>query len=252
MRFVDLTLAAPGCKYKHFAIGAGVEYNGTYHRGIICGCTNALDQNNYFGLGRANKYKVMLDLNGFDQTVPQVRHSTDHVGSTDWRCTPTRGMSEDCLVKSATAAKLTMTGNDDARVAYRFSGCVSLRQEGTGAYTILNQYCDTTGRLEVVHGKVAFDWESGWAGDVEVFNSGTAAFLEGSTLNRDRKAPSRITLHEGGKLYITNDVEIVCSSLVLGSRTMPPDEYTAANLPEWIEGDGKLRVRTHGVILMIY
>ena len=248
-RSIDLTLAAPNCKFDwNFAIGAGVEYNGTYHRGLICGCANALDSSRPLHLGRSNKYKVMLDLNGYDQTVKQLKYPT----YTGWECTPTRGMTEYCLVKSATAAKLTMTDNGDASVAYRFSGGVSLRQEGTGTYTILNQYCDTTGRLEVVHGKVAFDWESGWGGDVEVFNSGTAAFLEGSTLNRDRKASSRITLHEGGKLYITNDVEIVCSSLVLGSRPMPPDEYNAANLPEWIEGDGKLRVRTHGVILMVY
>jgi hypothetical protein len=244
-RFVDITLAAPGCKYRDLAIANGVEYNGTYHRGIICGCTNALDRNNYLGLGRANTYKVMLDLNGFDQTVPQVRHSTYHVGSTDWRCTPTRGMSEYCLVKSATAAKLTMTGNDDARVAYRFSGCVSLRQEGTGAYTILNQYCDTTGRLEVVHGKVAFDWGSGWAGDVEVFDSGTATFLEGSTLSR-AKRKSKVKVHDGGKLYVTNGVEIVCATLMLGSRDLPAGKYSAANAPEWIEGDGIVDVRGIG------
>ena len=241
MRFADLTLAAPGCKYKHFAIGGGVEYNGTYHRGIICGCTNALDQNNYFGLGRANAYKVMLDLNGYDQIVPQVRYPT-YPG---WGCAPTRGMAAYCLVKSARPAKLTMTDNSSADVAYRFSGCVSLRQEGTGTYTILNQYCDTTGRLEVVHGKVAFDWESGWAGDVEVFDSGTAAFLEGSTLSR-AKRKSRVKVHDGGKLYVTNGVEIVCATLMLGSRDLPAGKYSAANAPEWIEGDGIVDVRGIG------
>lgn len=244
-RFVDITLAAPGCKYRDFAIANGVKYNGTYHRGIICGCANALDQNNYLGLGRANTYKVMLDLNGYDQTVPQVHHSTYHVGSTDWRCTPIRGMADYCLVKSDTAAKLTMTGNDTSSVAYKFSGGISLRQEGMGTYTILNQYCDTTGRLEVVHGKVAFDWESGWGGNVEVFNSGTAAFLEGSTLSRSKKK-SKVNVHEGGKLYVTNGVEIVCAALVLGSRDMPAGKYSAANAPEWIEGGGVVDVRGIG------
>ena len=244
---VDITLAAPGCKYRHFAIGNGVEHNGTYHRGIICGCENALDQNNYLGLGRAEKYKVMLDLNGYNQTVPQVKYPT----YSGWECTPTRDMPEYCLIKSDTAAKLTMTGNDTSSVAYRFSGGVSLRQEGLGTYTILNQYCDTTGRLEVVRGKVAFDWGAGWAGDVEVFSSGTVSFLEGSTLNRSRKAPSCVTLHEGGKLYIVENVEIVCSSLVVGDRSVPPGNYSFVNLPEWIEGEGILHVRNRGNYMII-
>ena len=233
-----LTLAAPGCSYKHFALSDGTRYNGAYDRGIICGCENALDSEHYLGLGRENRYGVMLNLNGYDQTVPQVRHAT-YPG---WECTPTRGMEAYCLVKSDTAAKLTMTESRTSSVAYRFSGGVSLRQEGTETYTILNQYCDTTGRLEVVHGKVAFDWEAGWGGDVEVFDGATARFLEGSRLNTAYS--SHVTIHDGGKLYVTNGVELLGASLVLGEDSMPAGTYSAANKSDWIEGDGLITVLT--------
>ncbi len=248
-RALDLTLAAPDCKFAtHFAICGGVEYNSTYHRGLICGCTDALSSTLPLYMGRSNLYKVMLDLNGYDQTVPQVCHATYQSGSLDWRCTPTRGMPEYCLVKSATAAKLTMTTNSDARVAYRFSGGVSLRQEGSGTYTILNQYCNTTGRLEVVSGAVAFDWDAGWGGDVEVFDGAMVKFLEGARLD---KKQSDVLIHEGGKIYVTNGVEVSCSSLVFGSNELSAGRYTAADKPEWIEGDGAIRVHGHGFILVV-
>ena len=246
---MDLTLAAPGCSYRHFALYGGPLYNGTYNRGIVCGCENTLDTEHYLGLGMGENYGSMLDLNGYDQIVPQVHHATYHVGSTDWRSFPTRGMEAYCLVKSDTAAKLTMTGNDTSNVAFKFSGGVSLRQEGTGTYTILNQYCDTTGRLEVVSGAVAFDWEAGWGGDVEVFGSGTAKFLEGSKLNRSRK--SAVTIHDGGKLYVTNGVELRCASLVLGSNELVPGRYTAAEQPGWITGEGAIRVCGGGFTVIL-
>lgn len=244
-RPLNLTLAAPNCKFDwHFAICAGVEYNGTYHRGLICGCANALDSSRPLHLGRSNMYKVMLDLNGYDQTVKQLKYPT----YTGWECTPTRGMTEYCLVKSATAAKLTMTDNGDASVAYRFSGGVSLRQEGTGTYTILNQYCDTTGRLEVVKGSVAFEWDAGWGGDVEVFDGATVKFLDGARLN---KKQSDVLIHDGGKIYVTDGVEVSCSSLVLGSKSIFAGRYTANDMPEWIEGNGTVRVHGNGLILVV-
>ena len=67
---MNLTLAAPGCSYRHFASEGGVKYNGTYNRGIICGCENTLDTEHYLGLGKSNDYGVMLDLENVG-TVPK-------------------------------------------------------------------------------------------------------------------------------------------------------------------------------------
>ena len=226
----DLTLAAPGCSYKNFAL-----YNGTLNRGIICGCENTLDSKNALNLGRTNDYICMLDLNGYDQTVPLVCHAT----YSGWECTPTRGQADYGLIKSATAATLTMTGSSNARVAYKFSGGVSLRQQGTGSYTILNQYCDTTGRLEVVSGTVVFDWESGWGGDIEV-TGGSVRFLEGATLNQNGK--SHVTVEDGAKLYVTNGTHLTCSMLKLGDETKAVGTYTQETDPDWIEGEGSVAV----------
>lgn len=230
----DLTLAAPGCSYKNFAL-----CEGTFNRGLICGCENALDSKNALNLGKRNNdvdsYKCKLDLNGYDQTVPLVCHAT----YSGWGCTPVRGQADYGLVTSARAATLTLTSASSARVAYKFSGGVSLRQQGTGAYTILNQYCDTTGRLEVVSGTVAFDWESGWGGDVEA-TGGSVRFLEGATLNRNGK--SHVAVEDGAKLYVTNGTHLTCSMLKLGGETKAVGTYTQETDPDWIEGEGSVAV----------
>ena len=231
-----LTLAATGNVLQRFCVYECFGNGET--RGIVCGCENALDQLRTFGLGRSDSNRGTLNLNGFDQTTTQVGYLT----SDGWKYTPVRGDTGACsIILSDKPATLTMTASTEQRVDYLVKGAVSITRTGGNTYTFVNRYCDTTGTLTMNNsgGAIAFDWEAGWAGDVDV-RAGQVRFLEGTCLNREKK--SRVSVADGAKLYITNGVALECASLTLGNNDASIGTYTKENAGDWIDGEGSIKV----------
>ena len=225
-----LTLGAASNSWSHFlASGAGT---------VRCNVVNALDPNHYHGLGGSNDSVTMLDLNGYDQTVPVVRLST----YSSWVRTATEGSSYYQRIISDRPATLTMTrttttGAQDAVVPYKFEGAVTLRHAGEGLYKIVNTASTSTGRVEVTAGTVAFDWGASWAGDVDV-TGGAVQFLGTSHLS----PRSRVSVSGTGKLYIGENMVLECAALTLGGESKGIGTYSAATDGEWIDGPGSISI----------
>lgn len=207
---------------------------------VVCERENVFPQSGYVtGLGRSSNKYGTLDLNGFNQKIYRLRTSP----CSSWVWTPTKGEANYVSVTSAKPATLTIphNGTDTPNFACRFMGKVSLDYTGTGIYNLVNQYSDTTGTLNASQGMVSFDWSAGWGGDVALTGSGKASFGAGCTLQKDGK--SVVSLADTSKLVIADGVTLTCRKLTLGDQEIPAGTTcTAATHPDWIEGDGAIKV----------
>jgi len=223
-------------KMKSFG-GSGFFYgNGK----VICDTNDVLPQAERVGLGQRNVKSGTLDLNGHNQTIYLLQTPTDSKYFWD----PTKDEQDYVSVTSAAPATLTMNGNLSTTYPFacRFAGAVSLSKTAGGTYTLVNQYSSSTGTLSVSAGTVEFKWGAGWGGDVQISGNGKVVFDDAYT-SLNGLGRSRVVLSDTAKLVISNGVEISCTSLTLGTTEVVAGRtYTSADYPDWIEGDGSVRV----------
>lgn len=218
----------------------GWAYPVAYGSGrFICGSNDVLYAEKSFGVGQKGEKSGTLDLNGTTQTVDCIWHWRHTDAAKRWD--PTKGESSFGTVISDRPAtvKMTMQSTTDVpNAAIKYSGKVSLRQTGSGTYTLVNVVSDTEGALEVESGVVAFAWNAGWTGPVNV-TGGEARFLDGASLNAKK---SDVSVSGAGKLYITNGTALACHSLSLGGEACGIGLFSKKTHPDWIDGEGTIEV----------
>ena len=205
---------------------------------FVCGAANVLPSATEVGLGYSSGKSGTLDLNGFDQTVTTVRHTT----YSSWPWNPTDGEADFVTVRSATPATITMTGNSSPTSNIKYTGKVSLVKQGTGTYTLANTFSDTVGALDVQAGAVRFIWGAGWGGDVTVSAGAKVIFENGSKTGAMLGDRTKVTLADTAKLVLSNGVTLVCAKLTVGGDVKTSGTFGAADLPDWIEGEGTITV----------
>ena len=202
---------------------------------LICGAANVLDSSRSMKTcytdANATTHNGVLDLNGFDQNLTYICNGF----------TTTATSKPYFTVKSETPATLVMTANGSYGAAIKFSGKASHRHNGTGTYTMWNQFSDTIGTLDVPKGGVTLTGGAGWGGAVNVGSDGRVTFEAGASLND--KGRSTVTIAAGGKIAIASGVALTCSKLTVGGVEKDVGvTYTKDNLGDYIEGDGSLAV----------
>ena len=164
-----------------------------------------------------------------------------------------------CRMKSETPAAVfvRMNGADaveeDASRSWdgTFSGALSLVKEGTNTLTLAG-VSSTTGRLEVSEGLLAFSGSGAMTNVSEVAVSGGVLAIDAK--GRVKKdADYRLS---GGRLDIAAGVSLRAGNLFVsdgngGWIRKDPGRYTAANMPEYISGEGALRVRGGGGVILV-
>ena len=221
-------------KIRRFGSGGVISGSGT----VVCDQVDVLPPTDNFALGSG----TTLDLNDNNQSVA-LFGVQNHIDQ-GWK--PKRGDSGFATVTSATPATLTVTGTCNQAVSskypfpVKFRGKVSLTKTNSGTFTIGNVYSDTEGTLTVTGGKVKFDWQSGWAGDIVAAGPDSAVvFADGATLNKAGTA--RVLLSDGAKLEVSNGVSLVCTMFKVDDEPLPPGTYTEATEAS-ILGDGEVVV----------
>ena len=221
-------------KIRRFGSGGVISGSGT----VICDQVDVLPPTDNFALGSG----TTLDLNDKDQSIALFGIQNHDVQG--WK--PKRGEAGFATVTSATPATLTVTGTCNQSIAskypfpVKFRGKASLTKTNSGTFTIGNVYSDTEGTLTVTGGKVKFDWQAGWAGDVVATGPDSAVvFADGATLNKAGTA--RVLLSDGAKLEVSNGVSLVCTTFKVDDEPLPPGTYTEATEAS-ILGDGEVVV----------
>jgi autotransporter-associated beta strand protein len=111
----------------------------------------------------------------------------------------------------------------------------------------------TTGALQVAQGVLAFSGDGAWPSASEVVLKGGELVID------DLARLPRETSYKflGGKLTIASGVQLVSRSAVVANgaqgETVSLDVgvYTKENLPSFIQGDGSLRVKGDGLVILI-
>ena len=216
---------------------------------IVCDATNMLSTTEVcnFGHGDRKWDWGTIDLNGHDQAIPRFAHSSK------WTWTAVKGEPYFVTVTSGVPAKVVMT-SDTSTDAFtcKFTGQASLAKTGKAPFfRFVNQYSDTTGALSVSKGEVRFDWGAGWGGDIALSGTGKAVFMEPCPKNRPSNAVGAVTLADTAKLVVSNGVRYCCAKLAVNGKELGAGTYTAATLPDWIEGGGSVCVGKPGILMIV-
>ena len=126
-----------------------------------------------------------------------------------------------------------------------FVGNLTASQTG-GAVLFNSKGTDVDGTLTAL---APIELYNSWAGTNVVIRG------EGAKLSLQPKATlvreSVVTIDDGGKLDIAAGVSVKISQLIVDGRPMQAGTYTAANLPEVISGEGRVRVGQLGFALFV-
>ena len=203
--------------------------NGT----VECQATNALSQTGAFSMCQAYSYggvtyafHPVLDLNGYAQTISSlVMNESDDVSSQ--------------TITSETPATLTIKNDANTtteRMQCAVTNAVTLRKEGTGAWTFAAKNA-STGNVEVVEG----------------------TFIPASADSLPTGRNSTLFVTAGAKVAITNAINVTVPYLVYNGKHLPRGVYCGTggasgtvNADIFAAGPGTLTVsRGQGGMLLI-
>jgi len=196
-----------------------------------------------------------IDLNGHSQNMMRLL-SVTQVVSDKFPRYPNSYVE----IASATPAALTLgevaSGGRDIH-QMKFTGAVSFKTASPWEreFVITNTVSTTSGNLEVTAGLVEFQRDAGWAGGTNVVVSGTGVLRmsEGTRAFApvDGTQPKvALALSETGTLDIPSaETTVTVLTCETNGVRLSSGMYTAATLPDFLTGSGRLKVRsTNGII----
>ena len=220
---------------------------------IYCG-TLHLDNDNVLCDTGALKYGVDWNDN-FNGTVDLEGHE-NKVGRIVCNWTPSAKPTRIGKTLGASGT-LEVVGATGSNLAINFQGGTSYRHSGTSTNVFWNAVSTSTGRLEVVNGKVTFRNGAGWSAVKNVTISGTGVIGVQATSADVAFGPeagrSRATLEfpDGtGTLEIESGT-VTVRKLMIGGLYWGPGAYGASDLPGRISGGGSLRVLSGGGSILV-
>ena len=152
---------------------------------------------------------------------------------------------------------LEVVGATGSNLAINFQGGTSYKHSGTSTNVFWNAVSTSTGRLEVVNGKVTFRDGAGWSAVRNVTISGTGVIGVQATSADVAFGPeagrSRATLEfpdDTGTLEIESGT-VTVRKLMIGGLYWGPGTYGASDLPSRISGGGSLRVLSGGGSILV-
>lgn len=172
-----------------------------------------------------------FDLNGYRQTISQLRADTAAVTST---------------ITSATAATLTVNQSSDTLFNGRLTGVLGLVKTGSGALTLSNSLSTTTGDITVGNGTLAVATATGLGGSTNITVAGGTLDLRVAATISDT-AVLRIAAG-GAKVSIGAGITETVDNLFLDGVQQLPGTYGAVGSGAGTEtnaffsGSGKLNV----------
>jgi len=207
--------------------------------------TNTISKANHLNYIDASYSTFLLDLNGYDQTVPCVYgHAYYNI------------YQQTLTVTSAVPATLTVTSDNAVNrgVAMRFLGQASYAKYGAHTQTVGCATSTTKGTLTVNAGAVALERNAKWTGGDIVLNGGALIVRESAMTNTFGVGRSNVpNLYvNGGKLRLEGtSVVPVAQKIFVGGDCLERGVYSSANC-DWIEGDGSIRaIKGNSGILLI-
>ena len=198
----------------------------------------------------------VLDLNGFDQELSGVRLVTGSNGA---------------IFKSEKPAVLSMIDNEgastpntyyyfDGRGKDAFQGKLTFVHVPTNAANNLkkklalkNMTCTTSGGIESAYGTLTIDANALFPNLTKLGIRGTGSMVVNSDNGLGNASGAlAVSLQGTGKLTIAENTVIRAKTANAGVRSdgalnwLEAGEYTKANLPDYIDGDGMLIVAEYG------
>jgi len=178
-------------------------YNATGGKTSVCNVVSAFTDKTEVRMFRNAKDPQVLDLNGYSQTIESIYDADSTVA-----------ISNNEIVTSAAAARLTMKGTSDRFFSGRFDGMVSLCWQPTGTYTLTLDGAahGTTGEIVVSNGtvQVSSGASFGSISSIEVAPGATLAFGSGSTCNVDLDS---LSVGEGSSLSFGDETVLFVNKL---------------------------------------
>lgn len=156
-----------------------------------------------------------IDLNGYDQAIPRLK-----VGYTVAEGDTAKYYN---TMSSAKPAVMTILSSEDDTVPYLFTGSLSLRFAGTGAFRLAHIRSTSTGTLQVDSGTLQLKWGAGWGGTNVVVTGGTLQ-LDSSFALKDYKAEVFVS---GGRFALGKDGVAEVKSLTVNGTPLPTNCYYA-------------------------
>lgn len=210
---------------------------------VRCDSDYALPANATFQFGATWKddYNGGIDMNGHDQKLSAITCGWD----------PSAMATRTGEVWGVTGT-LEVCGKTGSNVAICFKGGTSYRHSGVSTNVFWNTANTSTGRLEVVNGKVKLRSGAGWPRASGVIISG-GGVLEISPDTTDvafgpeqGKSSAALEFVDGtGTLEIPSGT-VTVKTLCVGSRWRAAGIYDSSALPGRISGSGYLRVLRSG------
>ena len=195
--------------------------------------TNTISRANYLNYIDASYGTFLLDLNGYDQTVPCVY---GHAYYNDNQQTLT--------VTSAVPATLTVTSDNAVNrgVAMRFLGQASYAKYGAHTQTVGCATSTTKGTLAVNAGAVRLERNAKWLGSNVVLNGGALVVAASAATNTFGEASeTELSVKPGATLHLESGAYTsTVRRISYDGQGLDRGVYSAANTA-WISGDGAIR-----------
>ena len=233
-------------------------------KGLVFGCTNALSDETFLLLGYAKNVtalpKNIVDLNGFDQHVGILGLYTGGFNSTtDWntnlvitskapatltvleayRCDANDGTDYNCsvfpgLVRGAASIVLSEKEMINATLWSK-----RMRFNAPGS--------DTTGSLTAKGGYVEIMPTATFSNLTALAASKTGVVkVKTPDVGNATNLFVSVTDATTAKIEIAEDVTLVADTALMGERWLDEGDYTKADLPKYIAGEGTLHVNRYG------
>ena len=217
----------------------------SYFPNVKCESDYALPANVKFQFGATwrDDYNGGIDMNGHDQRVSSI--------TCGWE--PSDVATRTGVVWGVTGT-LEVCGKTGSNVAVCFEGGTSYRHSGISTNVFWNAASTSTGRLEVVNGKVCLRSGAGWprVSVVVISGGGVLEVLPDSAAvafgPEQGKSSAVLEFTDGtGTLEIPSGM-VTVKKLCIGGKWRAAGIYDSTALPGRISGSGSLRVlRTCGM-----
>ena len=150
----------------------------------------------------------------------------------------------------AVGKTITFEENDEGRgfVSY-IAGAVdaSLLKKGTGLLELRGVSAGAANVLTADAGTLRLTDAAAWEGPV-VVNKGGRLVLGGSA---NLSPAATLTVAAGGTVEVSAGVKVSVAALVVGGKELPAGVYSAATHPDVFAGEGRVRVGTPGVVIVV-
>ena len=217
----------------------GVAGN-TWGETLVAGGTLRMDIAN--GLPAATVLRIgisysaggTVNLNGFDQSVAQLRNDTTNAGTR--------------ILTSLAPATLTVNQSVNSLYDGQLTGALSLTKIGTGTLTLSNSLSTTTGNITVTNGTLLVALASSLGNSTNVTVAGATGILELRTSSGVADAASLSIANGGAKVKIGTNLTETVGKLFLGgvqqaNGTWGPSGSGATHIDDaHFTGGGKIYV----------